>query len=797
MPAAVRPSLEDLRNAAAPAWLWDAERRRIVWANQPGLDVFGCRSVSDLVSRPLDPDDPGIGRLAGLLADLSWSEPRRVQLHLPSTGHNHPFACDVYLQALADGRMGLLTVTQSQEVMVAGTAEAAPAHAVVDALPLAAAVVSPDGGFLRHNAAMARILQGKGRAALQAFLPDTSEHEGFLEAGSSGPAERMATFPNGGKAARMRLRLSPVASLGPGNMLLLLDPVFLDGRDPAPEAGTEPRPTTEAAFAALRKTLSDTLREPPAAVATATAAARLPFPVHRALQNAPQGVIVARQGLVLYANTRASSLYAPADPTLIAAQEPLPDALAAVPPGREAIVVSHGPVPLAVTRHAMPWHNGPAEQFTLRPLAPTAAAPQRTASAPAKAKTGDIPPTRHAPPARPPGLAALPAPAADRGPEDAAKEREAIALDELKAILDVASDGIITLGSKGEVLTFSAACEAIFGVTTREASGRPLQDMLHEDSRRLFRDYLEGLRGPGLAAVFNDGREMRAINAQGGEIPLFITIGKLQSPHSRAAFCAVVRDLTPWKRTERDLLEARDRALALNRQKSDFLAQISHELRTPLNAILGFSDVMRTERFGPVGSEKYLAYANDIHASGSHLLAIVNDLLDLARVEAGRLELDFVAVNLEEVVDYALNLLQSEAMLAGIVLRKAISEGLPRIVADPKSLRQVVINLVSNGIKYTDAGGEVMVSAATLQDGALVLRVKDNGIGMSASQMEEALSPFGRVESAARPRPGTGLGLPLSKSLIEANRATFTLASLPGHGTLAEIVFPGPRVLAE
>jgi signal transduction histidine kinase len=321
--------------------------------------------------------------------------------------------------------------------------------------------------------------------------------------------------------------------------------------------------------------------------------------------------------------------------------------------------------------------------------------------------------------------------------------------------------------------------------------------MLHEDSRRLFRDYLEGLRGPGLAAVFNDGREMRAINAQGGEIPLFITIGKLQSPHSRAAFCAVVRDLTPWKRTERDLLEARDRALALNRQKSDFLAQISHELRTPLNAILGFSDVMRTERFGPVGSEKYLAYANDIHASGSHLLAIVNDLLDLARVEAGRLELDFVAVNLEEVVDYALNLLQSEAMLAGIVLRKAISEGLPRIVADPKSLRQVVINLVSNGIKYTDAGGEVMVSAATLQDGALVLRVKDNGIGMSASQMEEALSPFGRVESAARPRPGTGLGLPLSKSLIEANRATFTLASLPGHGTLAEIVFPGPRVLAE
>ena len=334
-------------------------------------------------------------------------------------------------------------------------------------------------------------------------------------------------------------------------------------------------------------------------------------------------------------------------------------------------------------------------------------------------------------------------------------------------------------------------------MTSGEAAGRALRDLLHADSRRALRDYLAGLSSPGLAVIFNDGREMTAINAQGGEIPLFMTIGRLQSPRSQAAFCAVVRDLTPWKKTERELVEAREKAEAASRQKSDFLARISHELRTPLNAILGFSDVMRTQRFGAIGNDKYLAYANDIHASGSHLLSVVNDLLDLSKVEAGKLELDFMAVNLEDVVDYAIHMLQGEAANAGVLLRKSIVPGLPRVVGDQKSLRQIVINLISNGVKYTDTGGEVLVSASLQENGALVLRVKDTGIGMSAAQLEEALQPFGRVEMGARQRPGTGLGLPLTKSLVEANRARFNLASTPGKGTLAEISFPGPRVLAE
>jgi signal transduction histidine kinase len=305
---------------------------------------------------------------------------------------------------------------------------------------------------------------------------------------------------------------------------------------------------------------------------------------------------------------------------------------------------------------------------------------------------------------------------------------------------------------------------------------------------------LSGLTDNGVASVLNDGREVIGREAQGRFIPLFMTIGRLPADNG---FCAVMRDITQWKRAEEELTQAKAEAERASSQKSDFLARISHELRTPLNAILGFSDVMRTQRFGAVGNEKYLAYANDIHASGRHLLSIVSDLLDLSKVEAGKLELDFMAVNLEEVVDYALNLLKDEAGAAGVILRKSLPANLPRVVGDQKTLRQIMINLLSNGIKYSNAGGEVLISATMGDSGALTLRVKDTGIGMSEAEVEEVLKPYGRIENAARQRQGTGLGLPLTKSLVEANRGRFSISSKTGEGTLVEILFPGPRVLAE
>lgn len=375
--------------------------------------------------------------------------------------------------------------------------------------------------------------------------------------------------------------------------------------------------------------------------------------------------------------------------------------------------------------------------------------------------------------------------------------RAAVANDELRAILDVASDGIITLDGEGRILSFSAGAESIFGLNFSEVVDRPLAELLSPESRKSLRDYLAALRGPGLASVFNDGREVSATTRQGGNVPLFLTVGRLQHPQSRAVFCAVVRDITPWKRTERELRDAKEQAEAANRQKSEFLARISHELRTPLNAIMGFSEVMRLERFGELRNEKYRAYANDIHASGEHLLALINDLLDLSKVEAGKLELDFTAVSVDDAVDHAMRLMQEQATSAQVVVRRSLPPRLPRVVADHRSLRQVMLNLLSNAIKYTDAGGQVIVSAQVEPSGALCLRVKDTGIGMTQNQLDDALQPFTRVETPGRERQGTGLGLPLTKALVEANRAQFTMSSAPGKGTLAEITFPGTRVLAE
>ena len=367
---------------------------------------------------------------------------------------------------------------------------------------------------------------------------------------------------------------------------------------------------------------------------------------------------------------------------------------------------------------------------------------------------------------------------------------------ELRAILDTAADGIITLDVEARIHTFSAGAEAIFGYRIADVAGKPFVELLTPDSRKVVRDYLAALQGPGLAAVFNDGREVTAIVSQGGTVPLFLTIGKLQATRSQAAFCAVVRDITQWKKTETELREAKERAEATSRQKSEFLASVSHELRTPLNAIMGFSEVMRLGRFGDIGNEKYKGYVQDIHASGSHLLSLINDLLDLSKVEAGKLELNFTSVSLSDIADHAIKMMQEQATASRVVLRKSMPADLPNVVADLRSMRQIMLNLLSNAIKFTDAGGQVAISAIVTQGGELKLRIKDSGIGMSAEQLRDALEPFGRVQTEGREVQGTGLGLPLTKALIEANRASFQLSSEPRKGTLAEITFPTTRVLS-
>ena len=376
-----------------------------------------------------------------------------------------------------------------------------------------------------------------------------------------------------------------------------------------------------------------------------------------------------------------------------------------------------------------------------------------------------------------------------------AAERRA---DELQAVLDTATDGVVILDGQGRIVSINRSAEALFGYEQREIIGKDLLLLFAPESHRAAFDYLDSLRSNGVASLLNDGREVIGRVRQGGAVPLFMTIGRLGSERTgeeTKRFCAVLRDVTSFKKAESELTAAKRQAEEASSQKSDFLAKISHEVRTPLNAIIGFAEVMMEERFGPMGNERYRSYARDIHTSGEHVISLVNDLLDLSKIEAGKLDLSFSSVNLNEVVQQSVSLMQPQASRDRIIIRMALAGNLPNVVADGRSMRQIVLNLLSNSIKFTQAGGQAIISTTMSERGEAVLRVRDTGVGMTERELAVAMEPFRQVASTTL--GGTGLGLPLTKALVEANRAAFTIQSTKNSGTLVEVTFPSTRVLAE
>lgn len=364
--------------------------------------------------------------------------------------------------------------------------------------------------------------------------------------------------------------------------------------------------------------------------------------------------------------------------------------------------------------------------------------------------------------------------------------------EDMEAILDTATDGVLVLDHKGLVIGANKSAEALFGNERSHMIGMAFVDLLAPESHRSALDYLDGLSRNALSSVLNDGREVIGRVAGGGLVPLFMTVGRV----SATKFCAVLRDITQWKRAEEELTSAKKAAENASSQKSDFLAKMSHEIRTPLNAIIGFSEVMMEERFGPIGNDRYKEYLRDIHVSGTHIMSLVNDLLDLSKIEAGKLELTFEAVGLNDVVRECAALMQPQANRERIIIRTSLSSSLPPVVADNRSLRQITLNLLSNAVKFNSAGGQVIVSTLYEETGEVVLRVRDTGLGMSEGDIVKAMEPF-RQLSTSRTGGGTGLGLPLTKALVEANRAAFQIDSTPGQGTMIQITFPSTRVLAE
>ena len=262
-------------------------------------------------------------------------------------------------------------------------------------------------------------------------------------------------------------------------------------------------------------------------------------------------------------------------------------------------------------------------------------------------------------------------------------------------------------------------------------------------------------------------------------------------------FVGIQADITEQKRTERDLMAAKESAELAYRSKSEFLAVMSHELRTPLNAIIGFSDILKGELFGPVGDPRYCDYARDIHESGSHLLALINDILDLSKGEAGKLELYEEGFSLEEVVEGCVLMVRTRAEASGLSLEVEIPEKLPQVHGDERKIKQVVLNLFSNAIKFSEPGGVVGLKAELVADGLRVI-VSDSGIGMDPKDIPRAFEPFEQVESAiSKQHAGTGLGLPLSKRFVELHGGTMEIESQTGVGTSVSFILPRSRLMRD
>lgn len=369
-------------------------------------------------------------------------------------------------------------------------------------------------------------------------------------------------------------------------------------------------------------------------------------------------------------------------------------------------------------------------------------------------------------------------------------------IEELHGILDTATDGVILLDDVANIRSINKSAEALFGYNNDVVRSKPFTTLFAIESHRSAMEYLTALTDNGVASVMNDGLEVIGREKEGRFIPLFMTLGRLAGSNG---YCAVLRDITPWKRAEENLTSARRDAESASTQKTAFLARISHEIRTPLNAIIGFSDLMLDERFGSVKDDRSREYLKDINKSGGLVLDLVNDLLDLSKIEAGEQELEFSAVTINELLRESVSMMQPKANQQRVIIRSSLSSDLPDVVADARSIKQIALNLLSNAVRFTNPGGQVVVSSALMDDGCVAIRFRDTGIGMSEEQIEQAMQPYKQVhsEDVIATKDGSGLGLPLTKAMVEGNRAEIMITSTPGVGTIVEVIFPANRVLSE
>lgn len=358
--------------------------------------------------------------------------------------------------------------------------------------------------------------------------------------------------------------------------------------------------------------------------------------------------------------------------------------------------------------------------------------------------------------------------------------------EDLAAILDTTAEGIVMFDAEGNIHACNRSAEALFGYDGEALLQQNLVTLFAPESQQIVLDYLESIKSQDIASLLDHGREVLGREKKGGVLPLAMIMGRTRPDGPN--FFAVFRDLSHAKKGESELTQARRLVDGAANAKADMLARISHEIRTPLNAIIGFAEVMISERFGALGNERYGEYMKDIRASGERVITIIDDLLELSRIETGKLDLNFANLNLNDLVEACVTVMQPQANRERIIIRTSLGHALPQVAADARALRQVTMNLISNSIKLASAGGQVIVSTALSDRGEVCLRIRDTGHGLSETEVAAAMEPF-RTPPPGDAADSSALSLSLTKALAEANRARFNIKSAGSSGTLIEVVF--------
>jgi PAS domain S-box-containing protein len=364
-------------------------------------------------------------------------------------------------------------------------------------------------------------------------------------------------------------------------------------------------------------------------------------------------------------------------------------------------------------------------------------------------------------------------------------ETQRISEGKFRGLLESAPDAMVIIDEQHRIALINAQTENLFGYPRAEILGKPIAMLIPEQNRGKYLAQLAAFTTGSWTASIGEVIDLYGLRKDGVEFPVEVSLGLLKTETGMLVSNAI-RDVTARRQIEASLAEA-------SKAKSDFLASVSHELRTPLNAIIGFSEIIRDAVVGPLDA-RYREYADDINGAGRHLQNIINDILDISKIEGGRLELREEIVSIGETIEACRRIVAAMAETQGVALSIDTSSSLPLIRADHLRFRQILLNLMSNAVKFTLPGGRVSVSAAIEADGA-VIAIEDTGIGMNVEDIAIALEPFRQIDGALNRRfDGTGLGLPLAKALVELHGGSLTIQSAPSVGTKVRVRLPLERI---